>query len=244
MRASFPLGISRFLRRLADLARELGAIGPLALLSVLGPTAGAVLLAVSANSWYPLLATQGPHAAVWLAAATVVLAGLSLVPTHATSLVAGMLFGAAGGSALALLGIGGAALMGFGLLRRLVGERAVEALARRPRAAVVHRAVVDRRGRDLAGLLALIRLSPVMPFAATNLLMASSRVGLGPFLAGTLAGIAPRVVAVAVAGAELQDLDLARSGDRGLALVGLAATALALWVFARIARRALAKAGL
>lgn len=227
------------MRRWFGIVRELGALGPLAAFSVVGPTVGAVVLVATAGGWFGPLEGSGVWAAVWLWLATVVLAGASLVPTHATSLVAGMLFGSVRGSLLAMTGIAGAALFGYALLRRLVGERALDALARRPRSAAVHRALVRRRGHQVAGLLALIRLSPVMPFAATNLLMASSGVRLGPFLGGTLLGIAPRVVAVAVAGAGLEELDLSRGADRRLAIVGAVATVVVLAILGQIARRAL-----
>jgi len=70
-------------------------------------------------------------------------------------------------------------------------------------------------------------------------LMAASGVGLGPFLAGSLAGLAPRVIAVAVAGAGLAELDLARSADVRLAIAGGLATVAVLVVMGRIARAAL-----
>lgn len=218
---------------------DLGALGPVAAFTVAGPAVGAALLVATSTTWFEPLRASGAAAGPWLVVATIVLAGLSLVPTHATSLVAGILFGAVEGSLLAMGGIAGAALLGYGVLRPLAGERALAWLSVRPRAAAVHRAVVDRQGHEVAGLIALVRLSPAMPFAGTNLLMAAAGVGVPAFLGGTLLGIAPRVIAVAVAGAGLEELDLSRGGDRGLAVLGLVGTLLALAVMSRIARRAL-----
>ncbi|MFG0315994.1 MAG: TVP38/TMEM64 family protein [Planctomycetota bacterium JB042] len=226
-------------RRLLAAIVELGAIGPLAAFMVLGPLAGALLLVATADDWYPPLeGLSGLGALAAIVVATVVLAGLSLVPTHATSLVAGMRFGAVLGTGAALLGIVGAAALGFLVLRRLTRDRALLLLDRRPRAAAVHRALVERRGRTI-GLIALVRLSPVMPFAGTNLVMAAAGVRLREFLIGSVLGQTPRVVAVVVAGAGLSELDLSRSGDVRLAVVGGAATVAALVVIGRIARRAL-----
>lgn len=226
---------------LPALVRELGVVGPVAAFTVAGPAAGAALLVATSGAWFAPLEGLGWTAAPWLVLATMLLAGLSLVPTHAASLVAGLLFGGPAGTLLALLGILGAAWLGFAVLRRLAGDRATAALARRPRAAAVHRALVARGGHHVAGLIALVRLSPVMPFAGTNLLMAAAGVGTGAFLAGTVLGIAPRVAAVALAGAGLGELDLAAGADRRLALLGVLATLVALWVAGRIARRALAR---
>jgi uncharacterized membrane protein YdjX (TVP38/TMEM64 family) len=91
----------------------------------------------------------------------------------------------------------------------------------------------------LAGLVALLRLSPLLPFAATNLVLAAARVPVLPFLAGTALGIAPRVCVVALAGSGLSELDLSRSSDQRLAVLGAVATVLVLVVLTRLARRVL-----
>ncbi len=226
-------------RRVGRAVVELGALGPIALFTVVGPAIGALVLVATAPAWLDPLRALGWSAVPLVVVLTVVLAGFSLVPTHASSAVAGVLFGAAAGSVVAMAGIVGAALLGYAVLRRWIGRRTIAGLARRPRAAAVHRALVHAGARRTAGLIVLVRLSPVMPFAATNLLMAASGVGLGPFLAGSLAGLAPRVIAVAVAGAGLAELDLARSADVRLAIAGALATVAVLVVMGRIARAAL-----
>lgn len=221
------------------LVAEWGSALPLGLASVFGPLLGVSVLAATSGLWFGPLESQGAGAIPWLLAATVLLAGLSLMPTHAASLVAGMLFGWAGGSLLALCGTLGAALLGHRLLSVLVGRRVLEALERRPRAAAVHRALLGRGALGLAGLVALLRLSPLLPFAATNLVLAAARVPLLPFLAGTALGITPRVCVVALAGSGLSELDLSSSGDRRLALLGAVATLLVLVLLTRLARQVL-----
>lgn len=227
-------------RRLAAHVRDLGAIGPLAAFIVVGPLAGATVLVATNAWWFERLAALAPVPQFALFFAVAVLAcGLSLVPTHAASLIAGMLWGAWWGSFAALACIAFAALLGHDVLSRIVGDTLVAKLARRPRAAAVHRALVHESQPRSALLLALVRLSPVMPFAGTNLLMASIGQRVPAFLVGTLCGIAPRVVIVAAAGSGLAELDLSRSGDMRLALVGAAATLVALVVISFVARRAL-----
>lgn len=221
------------------LVAEWGPALPLGLATVVGPLLGVSVLAATSGIWFGALQSQGSGAIPWLLAATVLLAGLSLMPTHAASLVAGMLFGWAGGSLLALCGTLGAALLGHRLLSALVGRRVLEALERRPRAAAVHQALLGRGALGLAGLVALLRLSPLLPFAATNLVLAAARVPLVPFLAGTALGIAPRVCVVALAGSGLAELDLSSTSDRRLALLGVVATVLVLAVLTRLARQVL-----
>lgn len=222
--------------------RALGSLGPLAAFTAVGPLAGAAVLAATADRWYPPLEALGLGAVPWLIGATVVLAGLSLTPTHATSLVAGLLFGSAMGIAVALAGTLGAALLGFVVVRRVVGERVLDQLAHHPRARAVHDDLLRQSGWRAASILALVRLSPLMPFAATNLVMAALGVRARVFVAGTLVGIAPRVVAVVVAGAGLAELDLTTSADARLAIIGLTATVVALVVIGRLAKRALVRA--
>lgn len=234
--------VRRVFARLVGAVRELGALGPLAAFTVVGPALGAAALVATGPLWFEPLASLGLLAAPLLVAATVALCGLSLVPTHATSLVSGMLFGAVYGSGLALVATLAAALFGYQVLRPLARSRATAALASRPRAATVHRALFHRGTRRTALLIALIRLSPAMPFAATNLLMAAAGVRLSPFLFGTLLGIAPRVALVASAGAGLTTLDLSQATDQRLLAVGAAATLLALVVASTLARRALTEA--
>ena len=63
--------------------------------------------------------------------------------------------------------------------------------------------------------------------------------GLREFLLGSVVGLAPRVVAVAVAGAGLAQLDLSRGADLRLAVLGAVATVALLVVLWAVGRRAL-----
>jgi uncharacterized membrane protein YdjX (TVP38/TMEM64 family) len=227
--------------RALRLLGSLGALGPLAAFTALGPLAGATVLAATSERWYPPLEALGLGAMPWVIGATVVLAGLSLMPTHATSLVAGLLFGSVTGILVALGGTLGAALLGFVVVRRVVGERLLEQLAHSPRARAVHDDLLRRSGWRAASIIALVRLSPLMPFAATNLLMAALGVRAWVFVAGTLVGTAPRIVAVAIAGAGLAELDLSTARDARVAAIGLATTVVALAVIGWLAKRALAR---
>lgn len=213
---------------------------PLALFLIVVPLLGAVVLVGTSERWLEPWMQLGlaPSIACFLLASSF-LAGFSLVPTHAASLVAGMLFGAAGGSLLALVGIALGAVVSFSILRRLSGTRALELLANRPRARAVHRALLHGGSRRSVTLIALVRLSPIMPFAGTNLVLAASGIRLREFLLGSVVGLAPRIVAVAVAGAGLARLDLAQGADARLAVLGTAATLAALFLISAIARRAL-----
>ena len=229
------------LRTLRDTVVRFGVVGPVALFTGVGPLAGAIVLTATASLWLDGLRAAGPIGIPLFLLAAAVLAGASLIPTHAASLVAGMVFGAVLGSALALAAIALAAVLGFVSLRFFLRERVVEALGHHPRAEAVHRALDQDQGLRTLSLLALIRLSPVVPFAATNLLMSTTGVRLAPYLVGSVLGLAPRVLAVVWIGASLSELDLSQAADQRLAVLGIVATVAALWILGRASRRGIAR---
>ncbi|MCA9002780.1 MAG: TVP38/TMEM64 family protein [Planctomycetes bacterium] len=220
---------------------QLGLLGPIALFMVLGPATGAVVLAATGKLWLAGFLGLGVWKIPVFLSLTAVLAGLSLVPTHAASLLGGMAFGAFGGIGLALVGIALAAWLGFSLLRKLCRARALSILSQRPQLEAIHRELTAGHMLRSIGLLALIRLSPAMPFSATNLLMSTTGIGLVPFLAGSVLGMSPRVVAVAWIGSTLTELDWSQASDRRLFYLGVVATIAVLWVLRGIAKRALSQ---
>ena len=78
--------------------RGLGPAGPLLLLAGGGPIVGLFALVATASTWLPWFEAGGAAEAGAFLALGVVLAAACLTPTHATSLVAGYVFGALGGA--------------------------------------------------------------------------------------------------------------------------------------------------
>lgn len=228
-------------RWLRDTLVRFGVLGPAVLFTGLGPLIGAFVLVGTSPLWLDEFLGQGMTRVPVFLVLTAFLAGYSLTPTHASSLLGGMAFGVGGGSILSLLGIGMAAALGFLTLRPLLRDKATEALSHHPRAEVVHRELDRGHGLRVIGLLALIRLSPVVPFAATNLLMSTTGIRLAPFLTGSLLGLAPRVIAVVWIGASLTELDLSQAADQRLMALGIVATVAVLWILRNVSRRGLAQ---
>lgn len=230
--------LKRALEPLRRLTFELGHIGPLAVLLVLMPLVGVLVLVAEAEPVVGFLQKAPGALAVFLAAGTL-LAALSLVPTHAVSLVAGYVWGLYAGSGIALLTVLLAALLGHLLLSRVAGPRLLHAIEARPKAQALHQALLRSGERRAFSVVALLRLSPVMPFAGTNLLMAALGVRLLPYSWGSLIGLAPRVVALAVTGAGLSQIDFSSPGSSVATWVGIAATLLGVVLLGLVARRAL-----
>lgn len=219
-------------------ARALGPAVPLFVASMAVPLCGAALLAATTQHWLPWLGhhAAGPWLFVPVAGAC---AALALLPTLVTSLAAGFAFGAAGGIALAVAAVAFATLLGHRVLAAVLGDRVVRAIAASPRAAVVHRALVGRGALRTGTLIVLLRLSPVMPFAATNLLLTAAAVPLRTFFFASLLGLVPRAVAFGWIGSTLAEFDARQPVAVQETVLGLAVTLLAVWWIGRAARQAL-----
>jgi uncharacterized membrane protein YdjX (TVP38/TMEM64 family) len=160
----------------------------------------------------------------------VAVVAFSLPGATVMTLAGGLLFGAVGGTLLAV----GAATLGATLVflfaRRLFGADALARLG--PRAERLAAAIQ----REAASYLLVLRLVPLFPFVLVNLVPAFAGVRLGVFVATTFFGIIPGTAVFALAGAGLGDV-LAAGGAFEIgrvltpqivgALLGLAALSLA-----------------
>jgi len=227
-----------WLARGRRVVRGLGPAGPWLLVAAGCPLLGMLVLMVTSSAWLPLFG-EGLDSALVFWGLGGLMAGLCLVPTQVASLVAGYLFGAFHGAVLGLLIVLVAAIIGFQLWSRVVGSRVMDAIACEPSAARVHSALLGRSSGRTIWLIALLRSSPVMPFAATNLLMASFGVRGSVFLIATAIGVTPRLVAVSIAGSELSAFDWQASGGRWATIVAIVATILFMAVISAIAKNAL-----
>lgn len=216
-------------------------------------------MAVTAAAGLPMvgvavLAVHGAAAAAWFASAPVwqavavvvtagaVLCGAALLPTHAVSLAAGWLLGAVAGPAVAWAAVMLATVSGYAAGRLVSGPGWVEAIRRSPHWSAVYAALVTAAPGRTTALVALLRLSPLAPFAATNVALAGLGVGLRPYTLGAAVGLAPRVLFVAWLGAGMATLDWSSPRAPGLLVAGVIATVLALVLTARVASAALRRA--
>lgn len=180
--------VRRWARRLRD-PRLIGAVALLAAfvaVALFAPRPDTEQIrdwAGAAGSWFPLLFF------VVHALATVAL------PRVPFTLCAGLLFGPATGTAVAISATTVSAALAF-LLVRALGRDAIAARLTHPAVVAVDRRLA-RRGWLAVGSLRLI--GPV-PFPLVNYCAGVSSIGLVPFLVATAVGVAPGTVAVAVLG--------------------------------------------
>jgi uncharacterized membrane protein YdjX (TVP38/TMEM64 family) len=220
-------------------AKHLGPAGPLAAVMIVLPIVGGAVLLGFIRQLAPWLKHQASGGTALLTALCIaMLAGLSLVPTYVLEIVAGWALGATWGLLAAVAGLTGAALLSFGLSKAVVHEYVLHELHDNARCEAVRHAMVGSGPLRAAVIVALVRLAPIVPFGATNLLMASAGCPVGAFAVGTAVGTVPRTAAVVLTAAGMAKLDFT---DRpGLFVGSLLATVVVVGVLGYLAKRALA----
>ena len=161
---------------------------------------------------------------------------LLLAPRPVLGFVAGLSYGFAG-LPLALFSATLGAGLAFWISRRFAQPFVARFVATRPKMLAVTRAVDQEGWRAVL----LMRLGPVVPSSLQSYLFGATRVPLWPYLAATLIGISPGVVVHVSAGALSRTaLETAfQPSHAWLFLTGLVASALAVVMIGRRARRLL-----
>jgi uncharacterized membrane protein YdjX (TVP38/TMEM64 family) len=219
--------------------RRLGPVGPLALIAASMPALGGFLL-LGTMKWSGPWLRENFTAGLWIyILGFAVFAGFALLPTYAQAVLAGYAFGLYTGSAAALAGIVGAAVIGYLVARRAAGDRVVALIEEQPKWRAVYDALVRCRPARALLIITLLRVPPNSPFAITNLVMASCRVRPLTYIAGTLVGIAPRTVAAVFIGATASELDFSVSSHRWYFIGGIVLTLIVIGIIGAIANRAI-----
>jgi uncharacterized membrane protein YdjX (TVP38/TMEM64 family)/membrane-associated phospholipid phosphatase len=167
----------------------------------------AALLALAAAALLPLenwsqmmveaLQDMSPLAALAAFCAVSTFAGLLLVPAWIWPIAAGAVFGFAWGLVAALASAAAAALVAF-LLARYALRRHVERAARRSPTFKAVDAAVAKEGWKIV---ALLRMSPVLPSGLKSYFLGLTRVGLADYLSASLAGMLPGILLKVYVGA-------------------------------------------
>jgi uncharacterized membrane protein YdjX (TVP38/TMEM64 family) len=205
----------------------------------------ALVAAIAAMAFLPLhdwgdaleawLEGLGP-AGIVLFAAIYIVVTLTLLPAWILSVVAGAVFGIFGGFLLSwsasLVGAAGA----FLISRYAARERVKRYFARHAMLQAVDKAL--RKGGWK--VVALLRLSPVIPFTVQNYFFGVTTVKLWHFMAGSAIGIVPGTLIEAWLGATGRAASGGGSPAQWSLLgVGIVATGAATWYVGRVAKKRL-----
>jgi uncharacterized membrane protein YdjX (TVP38/TMEM64 family) len=233
------MGITKIANRLAELFKSAGKLTPIAFLTAILPMVGStVLLSVAYPLGFWLRENWEVGSGLFLVG-VVTFCGLALLPTNVLGILSGWSFGFEFGILILALGVVSAATVSFLVHSRIVGNRLPELFEKNPKTHAVYNSLVRNNTRRTTLIIFLLRLSPAMPFALTNFLMASARVPVKSFIVGTFFGMLPRSSAVVFVGSGLSELNFANPQEAWLIVFGIVATIASVILISIVAKRAL-----
>jgi uncharacterized membrane protein YdjX (TVP38/TMEM64 family) len=165
----------------------------------------------------------------------IVLAGFGCLPTVSQAILAGYAFGVTLGLPAALIGFGGASLIGYELVQRVARRRVEMELNRSPRIVMIRDALLTASPRRAVLLVTLLRASPSAPFALTNLVLGCLGVPRWVFFFGTIFGMLPRTLAAVLIGVSFTGWNGGFDQPRWIVIAGIVATIAALIVISKVA---------
>src|SRR5688572_1318807 len=192
-------------------------------------TAVAVALAPRLSAW---MRAHGVVGVIAFASGFALLAGFALVPTYANSLLAGWTFKFPAGFPTVMCGLTGAATISYFVAHRIIGHRVTSTIHEHPKWEVVRDALIGGRTLKVMAIVGLLRLSPILPFSTTNVLLASCEVRFWPFLLGTIIGGAPRQAAIVYIASRASKLEMDAPESRWLAAASIVGTIIVIAVLA------------
>lgn len=227
------------MRAIYQYVQELGRLTPIAVVTALLPMLGSAILLWLAQPLGNWLRENWEIGTPLYFLGILLFCGFALLPTNIVGVLAGWTFSFDLGIAVLITGIVGAASLSFLIHSRLVGDRLPHVFDTHPKAKAIYQALVGQSVWRAALIISLLRLSPAMPFALTNFLMAAARVPLGSFVVGTFLGMLPRSSAVVFLGAGLSELTFDNQQNTWLIIFGIAATIIVALVIGTISKHAL-----
>ena len=153
-----------------------------------------------------LLHGEGALGAV-LTALGMYLLTLFLLPIVPLIVACGWLYGVPG-ALLSLVAAVGSAATSFSIARALAGKAAAQALLERPRV----RALADLAAEGGLVTVALVRLSPILPFTPSNAVLGLTAMRQRDLVLGTALGMAPGIVLYSWAGSLLPSAEAIEQG--------------------------------
>jgi uncharacterized membrane protein YdjX (TVP38/TMEM64 family) len=165
--------------------------------------------------------------------------GLAILPTQTQAALGGWTYGLRLGFVSAMTAIMGGAVIGYVIARLTSRERVTTVIAEQPRWKAIYDALLKGGLVRTLVIVTLLRLSPASPFALTNLVLAATRVSIGPYLLGTAIGLAPRTCVVVYTAAKLNSLEAAT--PMWVYFAGIGVTIVALGVIGYLANHAVVR---
>ncbi len=178
------------------------------------------------------------HWALFFIAVSITMA-FALTPTTFTALLSGYFLGWASLAPMVIAYLA-ASFIGYKVGGRVVGDRLLEQLTSSPKA----RNVIENVRSGQTKVIILARLSPVLPFAVMNVVLAMLKVDMKKYLGASLVGMLPRTALTIFAGTQARNIrQLLENPNEnsllktGLILLTVASVGGLVYVFTRIMTR-------
>lgn len=226
-------------KKLYNYLKELGNLTPIALVTTFLPMLGSVVLLAVAFPLGVWLRENWQLGAPLFLFGIITFCGLALLPTNIIGVLSGWAFGFGFGITILITGIVCAALISFLIHSRIIGDKLPKVFDAHPKAKAIYETLLVQNVWRTTLIIFLLRLSPAMPFALTNFLMASARVPVKSYVAGTFLGMLPRSSAVVFVGSGLSELDFSNPENSWMLIFGIAATVVSVIIIGNISKRAL-----
>ena len=233
------MGIKNLFKKIYGYLKELGNLTPIAFFTTFSPIPGGLILLAFAVPLGNYLRENWEVGAPLYLLGVLIFCGLAILTTNIIGVIGGWAFGFDLGIAVLITGVVGAALISYSIHSRIVGDRLPQVFEKHPKAKAIYEALVEQSAWRTTLIVFLIRMSPAMPFALTNFLLASARVQVKSFIVGTFFGMLPRSSAVVLVGSGLSELSFNNMENSWLLIFGIAATIISVIVIGNISRRAL-----
>lgn len=136
---------------------------------------------------------------------------LLAVPAIPLTMTAGAIFGVGLGTAVVSIAATIACTLAFLIARYVARDKILQYAAKNPKFAAIDRAI----GKDSFRVVTLLRLSPLLPLAASNYLYGLTSVELGPYVLGSWLGMLPGTFAYVAAGMYGKGLLTGEGGEGG-----------------------------
>jgi uncharacterized membrane protein YdjX (TVP38/TMEM64 family) len=233
------IGFSKLFQKIKKIKEDFGKIGFWAMFSLVMPIFGITAfigVIYSVSPWLQANQTEGVFAFI---VSVSILAGLAILPTNIVGIVSGWAFDFQLGL-LAMLGaICGALAINYFVSKRLAGENFESVIEKKPKLKAVHEELLKKNFFKSLLIIILLRLSPAVPFAATNFMISASGVSIKTFLLGTLIAYVPRTSATVFVGSSLSELNFNQPQESWMIILGIIATIAAIIVIGVFSKRAL-----
>lgn len=231
--------MQNIIEKIKEFIKDFGKIGSIAGLTAALPSVGSMILLLVIYQISPWLQSNKEIGIPIFILFMTIFSGVALIATNVLGVVSGFAFDFYWGITAQLLGILGASTVMFFIAKRFAAETLQSKISEKPKLKAIHNALLNEHFFKTLIVICLIRLSPAMPFAVTNLMMSAAGISFKTYLAGTFLGMLPRASAIVFVGASLSELNFSEPQESWILILGIAATIIAVIVVSIISKRAL-----